>query len=115
MKTFNDFSGVEGIDKLMECAPYVNELLKDKDTLSKMSDMTWIELGATMYKAHAEACDKLFAALDKKPDTSIGLVSATAQVMSEILNNKDMIDFFISAGKAKKSSGSVTENTEGEQ
>lgn len=115
MKTFNDFTGLEGVDKLIECAPFVGELLSDKKNLAKMSEMTWIELGATMYKAHTKACDKLFEALDAKPDTSIGLVSATAQIMAEIFGNKDMIDFFISASKAKKPSTSVTENTEDEQ
>lgn len=115
MKTFNDFTGLEGVDKLIECAPYVGELLSDKENLAKMSEMTWIELGATMYKAHTEACDRLFEVLDAKPDTSIGLVSATAQIMAEIFSNKDMIDFFISASKAKKSSFSVTENTVEEQ
>ncbi|MBP5379708.1 MAG: hypothetical protein J6Y64_09240 [Ruminococcus sp.] len=112
MKSFNDYTGAEGIDKLVECSPYVAELLTDSDILSKMGDMSWIELGGAMYKAHSEACDKLFEILDHKPDNSLGLVSATAQVMAEIFSNKDMIDFFVSASKSAKSSTSAMENTE---
>ena len=115
MKSFNDYTGAEGIDKLIECAPYVSELLTDSEILSNMTDMSWIELGAAMYKAHSETCDKLFEALDQKPDNSLGLVSATAQIMAEIFGNKDMIDFFVSASKSVKSSTSAMENTEGEQ
>lgn len=115
MKTFNDYTGAEGIDKLIECAPYVSELLSDKDILSRMTEMSWIELGGALYKAHSETCDKLFAILDRVPENSIGLVSATAQIMTEIFGNKDMLDFFVSASKSVKSSTSAMENTEAGQ
>ena len=115
MKTFNDYSGAEGIDKLVECAPYVSELIKDKEMLSSISGKSWIEVGAIAYKAHTKACDKLFEILDHKPENSVGLVSATAQIMVEILTNKDMLDFFGSASKRVQSSTSVTEITEAEQ
>ena len=98
-----EFKGLEkGIDKLMECAPYINEILADKELLSGLSDMTWIELGGAVYKKHTETCDKLLSALDHKPDTAIGLVSATAQIMGEIFTNQELLDFFMSMSRKAK-------------
>ena len=115
MKGFNDYTGTEGIDKLVECAPYVTEIIKDKEIMEGLSNKTWLEVGAMVYKAHTKACNKMFEILDHKPESSLGLVSATAQIMSEILSDEDTIDFFISAGKSAKSSTSAMESTEDEQ
>ena len=115
MKGFNDYTGVEGIDKLVECAPYVSELIDDKEMLKEAKGKSWIETGGIVYKAHSKACDKLFEILDHKPENSLGLVSATAQIVTEIFSNTDLIDFFTSASKTTPTSGSVMENTEGEQ
>lgn len=115
MKTFNDYTGTEGIDKLVECAPYVSEILNDKELLSGIKDKSWIERGAAVYKAHSATCDKLFEILDHKPENSLSIVSASAQILTEIFTNQDMIDFFVSASKNVLLSTSATENTEGEQ
>ena len=113
MRTFNDYTGAEGIDKLMECVPYITEILTDKDTMKAVDSKSWLEIGGMIYKAHTNTCDKLLEALDSKPDTPIGIVSSVAKIFSELLTNKDMIDFFMSASKMK--SASAMENTEGVQ
>ena len=113
MKTFNDYMGTEGIDKLMECVPYITEILSDKDTMKAVENKSWLEIGGMIYKAHTETCDKLLNALDSKPDKPIGIVSSIAKIFSELLTDRDMIDFFMSASKMK--STSATENTEGAQ
>ena len=64
MKSFKDFTGIEGIDKLTELAPVVIELMSDKDIWQSVTeDTAWIELGTKMYKAHTEACEKLYKEL----------------------------------------------------
>ncbi|WP_303834735.1 hypothetical protein [Ruminococcus flavefaciens] len=101
MKTLNDYQGAEGIDKLLECAPYINELISDKETMQNIEEKSWIQLGGELYKAHTETCNALFRALDHEPENAISAISATAQVMAELLTNKDLIDFFISLRKEK--------------
>ena len=118
MKTFNDFSGVEGIDKLMECAPLVGELISDREIMEGVGENTlWVELGVSLYKAHTETCNKLFIALgNEATDNSMEIISGMTQILHEVMGNKEMLGFFASLNrKAKKSSGSVTESTEGEQ
>ena len=103
MKTLNSYQGTEGIDKLLECTPYITELLADTEIISTTADKSWMELGGEAYKKHTEACNKLFGILDHEPENSISAMSATAQVMAELLTNQDLIDFFISLSKVKRS------------
>lgn len=103
MKTLNDYQGTEGIDKLLECAPYITEIIGDTEIISKAADMPWIKLGGEVYKKHTDACNKLFEALDHTPESPISAMAATAQVMAELLTNQDLIDFFISLSKVKHS------------
>ena len=115
MKGFNDYKGTDGIDKIMECAPYISEILSDTNIIDKMTGLTWMELGATVYKAHEEACNKLFEVLDRVPENSMGLIYATAQIMAEIFGNKDILDFFTSTSRMKNSATSAMENIKAEQ
>lgn len=101
MKTLNDYQGAEGIDKLLECAPYINELISDKNAMQNIEDKSWIQLGGEIYKAHTETCNALFKVLDHEPENAISAISATAQVIAELLTNRDLIDFFISLNKEK--------------
>ena len=101
MKTLNDYQGAEGIDKLLECSPYISEILSDGEIMRMAAEKTWLELGAEVYKAHTESMNKLLSALDHEPDNAVSAISASAQVMADLLTNKDLIDFFISLGKKK--------------
>ena len=101
MKTLNDYSGAEGVDKLIECSPFISEILGDADILSKTKDKTLLQIGGEVYKAHTETCNKLFAILDHEPENAISAATATAQVMAELLTNQDLIDFFTSLSKQK--------------
>lgn len=61
MKSFKDFNGIDGIDKLTELAPIVAEMITDKEIFNEVTeDTAWIELGTKMYKAHTDACEKLY-------------------------------------------------------
>ena len=102
MKTFKDFTGTEGIDKVIECAPYINEIIIDTDIMSKIDDMSWLELGAMIVKNHAEAFGKIRTALgNEESENSIGLSYSAAQLMKEVLADKDTLDFFTSFAKTK--------------
>ena len=101
MKTLNDYSGAEGVDKLIECSPYISEILGDAEIMSNLQDKSLMQIGGEVYKAHTEICNKLFAVLDHEPENAISAVTATAQVIAELLTNQDLLDFFTSLGKQK--------------
>ena len=116
MKSFKDFTGIEGIDKLTELAPVVAELITDKDIFKDVTeDTAWIELGTKMYKAHTEACEKLYAELEFEPTSSIELISGVARILREIFSDKDLMSFFISMSGQKKSLISAMANTKEER
>ena len=100
MKTLNDYQGAEGIDKLLECAPYISELLSDTAKINDISEKSWLQLGGEVYKNHTDSCNALFKALDHEPENAISAISATAQVLAELLTNTDLLDFFISLSKS---------------
>ena len=103
MKTFKDFTGNEGIDKVIECAPYINEIIIDTEIMSKIDDMSWLELGGMIIKNHGETFEKLRTALgNDKSENSVGLAYSAAQLMKEILSDKDTLDFFTSFAKTKE-------------
>ena len=102
MKTFNDFKGAEGIDKVIECAPYINEIIVDTEIIDKIDSMSWIEMGAMIVKKHGDAFEKIRTALgNDKSENSVGLAYSAAQLMKEILSDKDTLDFFTSFVKTK--------------
>ena len=102
MKTFKDFTGTEGIDKVIECAPYINEIIIDSEIIKQIDNLSWLELGALVVKNHGEAFNKVRIALGNEENVdSIGLAYSAAQLMKEILTNKDTLDFFTSFVKTK--------------
>lgn len=103
MKTFKDFTGAEGIDKVVECAPYVTEIIIDTEIMGQVDKLSWLELGAKVVKTHSEAFSKLRVALgNEESSDSLSLSYSAAQLMKEILNNKEAIDFFTSFAKTKE-------------
>ena len=102
MKTFKDYIGIEGIDKVIECAPYINEILIDTEIMGKIDSMSWLEMGAMIVKKHGEIFNKIRAALgNEKNDNSVGLAYSAAQLMMDLLADKDTLDFFSSFAKTK--------------
>lgn len=102
MKTFNDFKGAEGIDKVIECAPYINEIIVDTEIMGKIDSMSWLEMGAMIVKKHGDAFEKIRTALgNAKSENNIGLAYSAAKLMKELLSDEDTLDFFISFAKTK--------------
>ena len=101
MKTFNDYPISEGgIDKVVECAPYINEILADSEIMGNIKGKTWVEVGALVVKEHGEAFEKIRQALGNEEEAeSVGLAFGAAQLMHEILSNQDIVDYFISFAK----------------
>ena len=102
MKTFRDFTGTEGIDKVIECASDINEIVTDAEIMSAIDNMSWLELGAKVIKKHNEAFERVRKALgNDDSESSLGLAYSAAQLMKDILTDKDTLDFFMSFTKVK--------------
>lgn len=113
MKRFSEFTGTEGIDKLMECAPLVAEMITDAGIMSTVSEETaWSDLGAKMYKAHTKACDKLFVLLGFEPESSLDIIKGVSQILSETLKDGALAGFFISSSGMKRPFISAMGSTE---
>lgn len=116
MKTFNDFTGLDGIDKLTECAQYVGEIIADRAAFEDTkADTSWLEVAAKVYKAHKNACDALLKKLEYEPASSLEIIKSVAKILRETFNDKEILSFFISVSGIRKSSTFVTENTEAGQ
>lgn len=116
MKSFEEFTGLEGIDVLMDIAPSVGEIISDKEIFENTKTETaWIEVGARVYKAHKDACDKLLKAVECEPKTSFEIMSSVAKVLKELFGNGELMAFFISVSGVRQSLTSATETSEGAQ
>ena len=103
MKTFKDLQGIEGIDKLTECIPYVDEIFSDKKLFEEQNDATWGETAVAIYKAHTDSMNKIFAALGEVPESTLDILNATTVIIQEIFTNTELRSFFIGACKNMKS------------
>lgn len=111
MKTFKDYTGADGIEKLLEAAPYIEEIMRDNEVMH--TDGSWIKLGGYALKNHEEAANKLLEALggDDAPDNVLGKTAALANVLFEILTDKDISAFFTSLKKTDSTQTSAMEST----
>lgn len=114
---FSELKGMEGIDKLTECIPYVDEIFSDENFIStiKAKDMAWIEAATIAYKTHNESVTAIMSILEEKPETAIEILSATASIMAEIFQEESVRAFFISQCRKMRSAISAMANTKDEQ
>lgn len=115
MKTFKDLKGLEGIDKLNECIPYVDEIFSDKKLFEEQGDATWGETSVAVYKAHTNSMNKIFEALGEVPETTLDILNATTEILQEIFANAELRSFFIGACKNMRSVLLSMANTKGAQ
>ena len=115
MKTFKDLQGIEGIDKLTECIPYVDEIFSDKKLFEEQNDATWGETAVAIYKAHTDSMNKIFEALGEVPESTLGILNATTEILKEIFVNEELRSFFIGVSKNMKSVLLSMANTVGGQ
>lgn len=109
------FNEIKEIDTLMECVPYVNDILGDTELLEQLKDKSWIEAAAPLYKAHKDSFDNLMAILDEKPESAVKTVSTVARIITEIFKDEETMPFFMQSCTNAKSAISAMANTEEKQ
>jgi hypothetical protein len=112
---FNELKGLEGIDTLLECAPYVDEIFGDKDIFSSADIGSFGEVAISVYKMHKNAVDKLFEIMDIKPERSTEIITEIITMLGDILRDAETASFFTSTSKNLKSWLSLMASTKGEQ
>ena len=81
---FNELKGLDGIDKLLECAPCVDEIFGDKDIFGSNDIGSFGEVAISVYKTHKDAVNKLFEIMDIKPERSTDIISLCLAISSEM-------------------------------
>lgn len=115
MKTLKDYEGNQAIDMVLAVSPYITPLITDKDIMGNLENADIGSLGATALKKYPDECKALREALGNEPAESVmGEAYGIAQILVEIIMDKDIIDFFTSMNKTMSKSISATENTKAE-
>lgn len=112
---FADLKGIDGIDKLNDCVPYVEEIFSDKELFESIKNMTWVQAATPIYKQHKESIEKIMEILEEEPQNSAETIVATTNIISGIRGDKDTLAFFTASCESLRSMLLPMVNTEGEQ
>lgn len=96
---FNELKGTEGIDKLIECSPYVDEIFSDTEIFNSDDIGLFGEVAIRVYKKHKEAVNKIFDILEIKPERSTEIITEVITMLSDILRDAETASFFSSTSK----------------
>lgn len=111
-----DYKNEDALDLLADILDPFSEILADKEIIKMFQDKNATRIKAVQYllKEHKKPILQIMARLDGVPveQYEINLLDIPKKLL-EILNDKELIDFFRSQGQtmAGGSFGSVTENT----
>lgn len=116
MISFKNLKGMDGIDKLNECVPLVDEIFSDTEIFSDKTEATFGELATPIYKKHTEAVNKLFMILEgEQPESAAAILSGITRLMIEVSGDKEIASFFMGTVKSLRQWLSATLNTKEEQ
>ena len=113
MASFKDLKGFEGIDKLNECVPLIDEIFSDELFMNNKG--TFGELATPIYKNHPETVKKLFDILGEKPESSVSILAGISKLLLEIINDGEVASFFMGTSKSLRSTMYAMRNTKEEQ
>lgn len=91
--TFKDLKGLEGIDKMVECAPYIDEIFGDKDIFN--DDIgTFGEIAIPAYKKHTDSFNHIFDILEIDHEDSLGIIQNVVMILRDLTGNAEVASFF---------------------
>lgn len=111
------FNEIKEIDTLMECVPYVDDIMSDTKLFDSVKEKSWIQAAAPIYKAHKESIDKLMDILGERPesDSAIDTIKAVAKILTGIYMDAEIRAFFMLSCESMRSAISAMANTEEKQ
>lgn len=118
MRKLSDYQGEEAIELLGEILEPTMLILADKEVSEGTGERTALKLATIILKKHPHEILEILARLDgEEPSTYKCNILTLPSKIIQILNDKDLMDFFASqtAEMLKSASGAVTANTEEEE
>lgn len=115
MVSFKNLQGIEGVDKLNECAPLIDEIFSDKEIFNENNESTFGEMATPIYKKHTDTVNKLFEILGEKPESAVATLSGITKLLLEISNDVEVGSFFMGTAKNLRSWTFAMVNTKDEQ
>lgn len=115
-----DYQNEDALEVLANIIEPVTEILQDKKIARVFSGKKFntLEVVKVLLKDHKKSVVEIMAALNNVPyeEYKFNIITGTQQLV-ELLNDKELIDFFQSQEKMMEpaSSGSVMANTEGSE
>ena len=103
MVSFKNLKGMEGIDKLNECAALMDKIFEDKEIFNEKSDATCGELATPIYKKHTDTVNKLFEILGEKPESATAILTGITNLLIEATSDKEVAGFFMGTVKSLRS------------
>lgn len=111
-----DYRNEDALDLLADILAPASSIIGDKTFQNKLQTETKLTLAMYVLKNHKRSIIEILARLEGKKvsEYNANIVSMTKSLL-EIMNDKELFDFFSSQGPNMEDapSGSVTENTEG--
>lgn len=107
---FSELKGLDGIDKLNECVEYVDEIMSDTELFKEIGEkkLNWMQAASPIYKKHTNSITKIMEILGEKPDTAIGIMIATSNIIGNIFTDKETAAFFYTSSENLRSMLSAT-------
>lgn len=115
MLSFKNLKGMEGIDKLNECAVLIDEIFGDKEIFNDKTEATFAELATPIYKKHTDTVNKLFETLGKKPEGAAAILSNLTVLLIEASGSPEVSSFFMGTVPSLRQFIYATANTKDEQ
>ena len=117
MKKLSDYKGEEAIELWGDLLEPLTKIIGDEEIRNTVqSKKPKILIAKTILAKHKKEATEILLRIDPTPIDGLNIVLRLVSIISEIGENEEITTFFEFAEQAKKeSSGSVTENTEGEE
>ena len=115
MRKLSEYQGEEAIELLGDILEPTMLILADKEVSDGAGKVTVLKLASLILKKHPKEIIEILARLDgEEPSTyKVNVLTLPTKII-QILNDKDLMDFFASqtAEMLKSASGAVMANTE---
>ena len=119
MKNLTDYHGDEAIELWADLLDPLAAIISD-DKIQKVirSGKSRMVIAQTILKQHKKEASEILTRIDPTPIDGLNIVTRLISLITDIGKNDEIKSFFAyaeQANKKKESSGSATENTEGEE
>ena len=119
MKKISDYKDEEAIELWGDLLDPMTKIMSDPSVAKLMrTGKAPLTIAKEIIKGHKEDAKEIILRIDPTPIDGINFATRIVDIVLDFMHNEAIKDFFASAGREameKESTGSATENTEGEE